>query len=152
MAVERNHIRSYQNQFASHIRDPILLNNMITRSMDSSSCNVSLSCILNNTACDTTSDQPITCLYDPLAQGTVIFREDIPTNGFDVSGNPCNSFDSKKPDGVCVVRPFIFWKPLCPPNGPCIHPEMEFFISARVASRTKIAVNPAKWSLRQVVQ
>jgi hypothetical protein len=140
-------------ELAFAVRKPEIFRRMVTDSTAGDGCNPTLACVMNNADCSAMMGgvfHPITCLYaidDPTNR---IFDSSIATNGFNMLGKPCNTFSSTAPDGDCIFRPTVEWRPLCT-RTPCINEPVEIFVEVVAAIPSSIALNPNRRRMRVVV-
>lgn len=117
-------------------------------------CNATFNCVRTNTDCSTlpggiTAFHPVTCLYAIDNPTLRIFDDSNVTQGFDLDGRPCNTFSDLNPDGNCLFRPTVTWRPLCT-RTPCINSPVEFFVDVRMPSSSPVPLNSAQRRLRVV--
>lgn len=120
-ALDRSHMRMGVMVARSNIDYIIKSGTSWLPAVRDGACNPSMQCLALDTDCFATNggnSAPVNCLYDWEGKN-VIFDSRIATQGFDLSGLPCNTFNPANPDRRCMLRPVLTWRTTCTAS-PCI--------------------------------
>lgn len=113
--------------------DLIALNNSWINTVNDAS-NVEMTCIRNMTQCPNAAPGVLYPLALHESDNTVIADGHSATAGFDLKGQPCNTFSAA--DTSCILSYNMGWRPMCPAVGSCINPTIQVVGTLNLSSGT----------------
>lgn len=153
--IAKRNLLFVQDRIAVRIKNPATYLKILEGATAAGNCNRTLTCLALKEDCGlapyTTQvdrnnfSQEITCIFE--TDGSKIFDKDIPTNGFGVNGENCNTYPSQQ----CPFRPKISWKPLCPSYDSCLSPPVEYKVEMEITD-IGTAINPNRRVSRGIIQ
>ncbi len=126
-----------------------LQDNRIWQATVNAPSNASLACLRNLNSCSAMAG--VASPFSPMsADGTLLYNYNpqVPTDGFDVHGNVCRTFNPAASDGRCVIRVDFTWRPSALCTGTCLNPTVQldarFTFAIPVNSPLAPSPNPAR--------
>ncbi len=83
------------------------------------------------------------------SNGSGVFINQSPSNGFDLNGRPCTQFDAYLGNNQCPIKIDLYWKAICPFNERCTTPLTSLDVQFQYKPRDySIPINPSKYSFQ----